>query len=291
MKRSIWIVIALLCTVALTVRALGGTTTPSFHTAGQSPPTLQTNPQAERPYTVAADPTLPTRSLHTMRLGTPPTIDGDLHDWPLGEDIELDRTTAYSFFGGISSKSDLSAVIRSGWDERTLYFAVQVSDDVIVTDSVDVWRDDGVEIGLDGLYDRYAWGSDDHQCTVVADGRIADRTVATTDFAAAVTQTSNGYIVEMAVPMSKLLPGIPISGTVMGFTVGLHDDDDGGTWDAYLIWEGTNTSSKPQEFGSLIFTERIEDRISALEARIGLLERRTKELLGILAEFETVTPP
>jgi hypothetical protein len=126
---------------------------------------------------------------------------------------------------------------------------------------------------------------------VVADGRIADRSVATTDFTAVVTTTAKGYNVEMAVPMSKLLPGIPISGTVMGFTAGLHDDDDGGPWDAYLIWEGTNTSSKPAEFGSLVFTERIEDRISALEARIAQLERRTKDLLEILAEFEGVTPP
>jgi len=91
--------------------------------------------------------------------------------------------------------------------------------------------------------------------------------------------------------MTKLLPGIPISGTVMGFTVGLHDDDDGGSWDAYLIWEGTNTGTKAELFGSLIFTERLEDRIASLEAKIAQLERRTRELLQILAEFEQVTPP
>ncbi|MBC7261543.1 MAG: hypothetical protein H5T63_05985 [Chloroflexi bacterium] len=96
---------------------------------------------------------------------------------------------------------------------------------------------------------------------------------------------------EVAIPISKLLPGIPISGTVMGFTVGIHDDDDGGNWDAYLIWEGTNTASRPDQFGSLIFTERPEDRLIALEAKITELERKIQELLRILREFEQLTPP
>ena len=87
------------------------------------------------------------------------------------------------------------------------------------------------------------------------------------------------------------IPGVPISGTVMGFTVGLRDDDDGGDWDAYLIWEGTNTSGAPEEFGSLVFTERLEDRIDALEARIIQLEQKLDELLEILSEFEGLPPP
>nr|MBC7245692.1 hypothetical protein [Chloroflexota bacterium] len=232
-----------------------------------------------------------TRSLYSARLIAPPVIDGLLSDWPALESIDLNRNTAYSFSGRIDSVNDLSAIIRSGWDNNTLYFAIQVKDDVVMADSTDVWRDDGVEIGLDGLYDQYAWGWDDHQYTIVVDGRITDRGVPTTNIKAVVLGTKEGYDIEVAIPISQLLPGIPISGTVMGFTIGIHDDDDGGNWDAYLIWEGTTTSSRPELFGSLIFTERPEDRLAALEAKIIELERKLQELIRLLREFEQLTPP
>lgn len=231
------------------------------------------------------------RRLYSARLIAPPVIDGRVSDWPALPSIELNRNTAYSFSGRVDSLNDLSAVIYSGWDDNHLYFAIQIKDDVLMADSTDVWRDDGVEIGLDGFHDQYAWGWDDHQYTIVVDGRMADRGVLTKDIRAAVLGTDDGYNVEVAIPMSKLIPGIPISGTVMGFTVGIHDDDDGGNWDAYLIWEGTNTSSRPDQFGSLFFTERPEDRLIALEAKILELERKIQELLRILREFETLTPP
>lgn len=231
------------------------------------------------------------RSLHSTRLAAPPAIDGDLTDWPAGETIDLNRDTAYSFSGRISSMDDLHAIVRSGWDQDSLYFAIHIVDDFLVTDSTDVWRDDGLEIGIDGLRDWYAWGFDDHQYSVVADGRTTDRALPTTDISAAVLTYEGGYDVEMAIPMSQLVPGTPISGTVMGFTVGLHDDDDGGNWDAYLIWEGTNTSSTPEEYASLLFADRPEDRLAELEAKLERLEQQVQRLLIILGEFEQLTPP
>jgi hypothetical protein len=232
------------------------------------------------------------RSLSCAHLLAPPVVDGKFDDWPAGLDgIHVNRDTAYSFSGRIDGYTDLSATVRSGWTIDALYFAIQISDDVVVTDSSDVWRDDGVEIGTDGMRDRQAWGLDDHQYTVVADGRITDRGVPTSSITATVLQRMGGYDVEIAIPMSKLITGVPISGTVMGFTIGVHDDDDGGNWDAYLIWEGTNTSSTPEQFGSLVLLERAEDRIAALEAKISQLEAKVQELLAILSEFQQVTPP
>jgi hypothetical protein len=216
---------------------------------------------------------------------TPPIIDGLSGDWPFGNTIDLSRATAYSFSGVIDSPADLSAVIRSGWDEQWLYLLIEVSDDRIVADSIDVWRDDGVEIGLDGLHDQTAWGWDDHQYTLVVDGRMTDRSVATQKLAAAVLQYQGGYNIEVGIPIAQLIPGSPISGTVVGLTIGLHDDDDGGNWDGYLIWQGTNTSSVPEEFGSLTFVERAEDRLIALEARIAKLEAEIGELLVALSNF------
>jgi len=290
-KRVILTLIVVISAIAIGFRVLGATNRETSAPAIVVPlplPGLQGRQFAP----AATYQAFSTRSLHSARMLAVPVIDGNLTDWPDGERIELNRNTAFSYMGGIAGLADLSAIIRSGWDENMLYFAIQVIDDYLVTDSSDVWRDDGVEIGLDGLYDKYAWGLDDHQYTTVADGRIADRTVPTTDIDAAVRITEVGYDIEVAIPMSQLLPtGIPISGTVMGFTIGLHDDDDGGNWDAYLIWEGTSTGNLPEQFGSLIFTERLEDRIVVLEAKLAQLEQRIKELLDILSEFEQVTPP
>ena len=296
MKRAMLIVVLVIITIALGVRVLGargkelGTTLPaSDGTLGAS--ALSAPSQQSQSSMAISAQGFARRNLHSMRLVSTPQIDGNLADWPAGESIELNRSTAFSFLGGIAGLNDLSAVIRSGWDENTLYFAIEVRDDVLVTDSTDVWRDDGVEMGLDGLYDRYAWGTDDHQYTVVADGRRTDRGVPTDSISAGVLTYGGGYNIEVAIPILQLIPGVPISGTVMGFTIGLHDDDDGGNWDAYLIWEGTTTGDLPEQFGNLIFSERLEDRIAILEAKIVRLERRTQELLTILAEFEQMTPP
>jgi hypothetical protein len=230
-------------------------------------------------------------TLHSIHLSTTPVIDGQLSDWPVGESVALNRDTSYSFSGRIDDTADLSSLIRSGWDDQHVYFAIQVTDDVVMADSTDVWRDDGVEIGLDGLNDEYAWGWDDHQYTVVVDGRLGDRGAEATGVTAGISQHEGGYDIEVAIPMSKLLSGSPISGTVMGFTIGLHDDDDGDSWDAYLIWQGTNTSTSPEEYGDLLFTARAEDRLIALEARLVMLERKLQEVLIILQEFQGVAPP
>jgi hypothetical protein len=287
------ILMLVMCTVVVGIRVLGassGQPSPS-EPAGQQSPAFRPALQTEKVYSVPFVRTLSTRSMDSIRLVRAPTIDGDFSDWPIGAGTELNRNTAFSFRGLVSSLADMSAVIRSGWNEDALYFAISVNDDILVADSTEVWHDDGVEIALDGLYDRYAWGTDDHQYTIVYDGRVSDRGMPGNDIITSIQERDDGYDIELSIAMSQLLPGIPISGTVMGFTLGLHDDDDGGTWDAYLIWEGTNTSSRPEEFGSLVFTVRLEDRITALEARIAQLETRTRELLEILSEFENLPPP
>jgi len=276
MRKPALILLLVIAVVIVGMRLLGAS-------AGQPEPTVIVHPASA--YLAASE-----RSLNCTRLLAPPVIDGQLSDWPATESIELSRNTAYLFMGRIDSLDDLSAVIRSGWNQQYVYFAIQVTDDVVVADSTDVWRDDGVELGLDGFYDQYPWGWDDHQYSVVVDGRTSDRGMPTSDISIGVLQRDKGYDVEVAVPVAKLIGSEPISGTVMGFTIGLHDDDDGGNWDGYLIWEGTNTSSSPEQFGRLVFTERPEDRIIALEAKLIELERRLQEVYTILKNFQFMKP-
>jgi len=57
---------------------------------------------------------------------------------------------------------------------------------------------------------------------------------------------------EVAIAAEALGVGPLAVDKVMGFTFGLHDDDDGGDWESYLIWEGTRTNDSSAEYGVLI---------------------------------------
>ena len=45
-------------------------------------------------------------------------------------------------------RQDSAATVRARWDRTNLYLAVHVTDDVIVNDSCDVWRDDEIELAF-----------------------------------------------------------------------------------------------------------------------------------------------
>ena len=125
--------------------------------------------------------------------------------------------------------------------------------DVLVADSADIWQDDGIELGIDGLYDHMSsWFDDDHQFTLTFDGRVTDFGEET-DVVTAVTGTlSGGWALEVAIAAEGLGAGPLTVGKAMGFTFGLHDDDDGGNWESYLIWEGHSTNDSSAEYGRLL---------------------------------------
>ncbi len=89
---------------------------------------------------------------------TPVKIDGDLSEW---EDVPA------SFVSGLSSvirqpklykgADDLSAKIRMQWDEKNLYLALRVTDDVFCAEDSGemMWRNDCVQLAID-VADRAA---------------------------------------------------------------------------------------------------------------------------------------
>jgi len=183
----------------------------------------------------------------------PPIIDGDLSEWADAPALVLDVNTArYVSPRSIPAPEDVSMTLRSRWDQNFLYFALHITDDALIADSDEVWRDDGVELGFDGLNDDQGGGVDDHQFTFVVDGRVTDFGMyLVPELISNVQVVADGYNIEIAIPKTLLSPGGYTTGQVLGFTIGLHDDDDGGDWDSYLIWEGTSTISRQNEFGTL----------------------------------------
>jgi len=182
-------------------------------------------------------------------------VDGSLAEWTFPPSAYLVASTADTVLRSTPTPSDLTGWLWAAWDGDYLYFAVHVVDDVVVdNNSVDVWRDDGVEIAVNGSPNNQA-GHDFHQITLVADGR-------TTDFGGsqplppgtlhAVRHVPGGYVAELALPWSALGISAPSAGQQLHFTWGIHDDDNGGDWDSYLIWAGHSTVTPDQGLAPLI---------------------------------------
>ncbi|MDH7485670.1 MAG: sugar-binding protein, partial [Anaerolineae bacterium] len=195
---------------------------------------------------------VPPREVWSHRFVSPPVLDGDLSEWGSLPGVVLDAATADTIRGETPDTEDASAILRSGWNEGFLYFAIEIGDDVLVADSADIWRDDGIELGIDGLYDHIGWRADDHQFTLNLDGRSTDFGKATTAVTAFTRTVSGGWALEVAITAQGLGAGPLTAGKVMGFTFGLHDDDDGGDWESYLIWEGDSTNNSSAEYGRLL---------------------------------------
>ncbi|HIC89349.1 MAG TPA: hypothetical protein EYP04_08100, partial [Anaerolineae bacterium] len=178
----------------------------------------------------------------------PPVIDGDTSEWSDFVPVTLSSESA-DYQAGYPPDNiwDLSGSLRSMWDGDNLYLAFYVADDIIVNDHYpsanDVWQDDEIEIGIDGVNDQRGYHDDDHQYTINPDGRITDYGVFDPPITVVTRAVSGGWDAEVAIPVDELGAGPLEVGKVLGFTWGLHDDDDGGRWDTYLIWKGANTQN------------------------------------------------
>ncbi len=191
----------------------------------------------------------------SYRTGAPPTIDGRLSEWGSASLITLDSVAAALRVGNEPSKANLSATMRSLWTSNTLYFAVSVTDDKIWNDGPQPWRDDEVEIGIDGLHDGIGTGVDDHQYTANPDGRQTDQGQPSVSFQVKTRTRIDGWDAEFAIPVGQLKAGNLAAGKVLGFNISVRDDDDGGDGDRQLLWAGTTTYRVEPVWGTLTLVD------------------------------------
>ncbi len=199
------------------------------------------------------------KSLQAVKAIDSPRIDGDLSEWANVPYVTLNASTADYHAGKepYPSTTDLSMNVFSAWNDSFVWFAFAVTDDVIVEDSTSLWKDDEIELGIDGLNDHEAhWFEDDHQYLFTANGRDSDfgqRTPTAITFA--VRRVLGGWNVEVRIPRSELgFASTPLLvNQIIGFNLGLHDDDDGGDYDTHLIWRGNSTNNS-QDYGKLILS-------------------------------------
>ena len=215
----------------------------------------------------------------------PPQIDGNLADWDGAPAYLLNADRAYRVQGPAPTPRDSSAVLQAAWDASHLYFALRVYDDSIKVDSgAQAWQDDAVEIGLDGRHDHdRKWAlDDDRQLSITALGSVYESGSPVTDVIVGRANTSNGYILEVAVPKGRL-GALPLTASALvGLNWALIDDDDGGTADDKLEWSGTETYAANTSWGQL--------RLSTLAASFVPLPTSTPTTTPTATVTPTATP-
>ena len=127
------------------------------------------------------------------------------------------------------------------WDETFLYVLVDVKDDVVITDSEFLWADDSVEVYLDGGNEKASsYDANDFQFIVGSDQSFVygAKSAQADGLQYAAVSTSQGYTIEIAIPLQALEVSGQ-SGEIIGFDIGINDDDSQGARDAQLMWNGT----------------------------------------------------
>ena len=217
----------------------------------------------------------------------PPAIDGDLAVWDQSAFIQVTPTNGVldGESSSIQDPADFSFMFGVRNDAEYLYVAVAITDDILVLDTnldpnakaARAWMDDAVEIFLDGDHShsrdaRDAAGQEyktGGEFSIVANGAVTSKmsgvplkngdprywTSAASygappgaAYQAPWDHETKVFMVEARFNYRILGEDIG-PGSIIGFTVSAHDDDDGGGRDTALYWQGISPSCWKDESG------------------------------------------
>jgi len=171
--------------------------------------------------------------------------------------------TSYSLnnkIGTVDNAADLSATVRTFYDEQNLYFLYQVTDNAKRASSANFWENDGIEIYIDGNNDKATtYDANDYQFIVRYDASQIQEghNKPTTGIQAAATQNTTGYVVEVKIPWSAI-GGSVSEGKLLGMDFHVNDSD-AALRDGKLTWFATNDVSynNPSVFGTAKLVEEL----------------------------------
>lgn len=205
--------------------------------AGSNPPPTNRPPTN----TPAPNPsTRPGASVNAIYMSSPPVLDGVLSEWSASK---YPLNTVVFGADKWTDAADLSGSLMAGWDNNNIYLAVPVVDNryVQLTSGENLFLGDSLEVLLDAnlpvdYYDRNL-NSDDYQIGISPGNPQPgsnpqaylwfpkSKAGGLSQAKIAAVPTSNGYIVEAAIPWSVF--GIsPAGGQHYGFAVSISDDDN-----------------------------------------------------------------
>ena len=165
------------------------------------------------------------------------------------------------------NQDDSSFKIHALYDADNLYVAVEVADNILINDGPVPWADDDVEIFVDGdrqpgdLNAGVFSGQPNLEGFQLITSVGNDRLTEPENFPGIVWESAagaspRGYVVEIRIPLSSInthdtspwtggSPGFrrPQPGDMIGFNVGVGDDDIGGESynypNSYIAWDGS----------------------------------------------------
>ncbi|HOL95865.1 MAG TPA: sugar-binding protein [bacterium] len=204
------------------------------------------------------------RTYTAPKTGAAPVVDGIISagEYANAPAIAIDRHSGF-YEGEVGDDADswLDGDHRyEAWivhDDHAIYVAVDVTDDIISTDSAEAgsedgttWEDDSVEIFFDANNDKSLIQTNNDlsvhppfegQYVVTANGAVRDAEASNPvfgeagDWYGAASTTAKGYQIEAR--LNKSLFQNPADGTSIGFNLGLNDDDGAGR-KVQLLWQG-----------------------------------------------------
>ncbi|MBA7635516.1 hypothetical protein ES703_43120 [subsurface metagenome] len=205
-----------------------------------------------------------------------PTVDAEIDAvWETVPVIDMPHVLN----GTIDGPTDFGGKFRTLWDEVSLFFLVEVTDDIEFVDNVSdaPWTDDAVEFWLDlnnSKNTAYLPSETDEFQFIFSKGVTNQYTVhhhdqvEGMDWAWANTQT--GYIFEIEIPWLTSLEWMdrfdvrqPAFGHKMGFEMHVNDDDDGEGREANIGWFNPvdDAWNDPSAFGDMKMMEEIYESV------------------------------
>lgn len=216
----------------------------------------------------SATDTLGENEDYAARISFAPTIDGVLSEpyW------HLDTVVSKLVDGEADNNHVVFDVV---WDSAYLYVAVEVIDDSICQGtSIATWNYDSIEVYMDpdnsgdSQYDEHDLQAiikyQDIDYAEFGENVAPTNRPAILDYGKPATRTGDvGYTIELAIPWAGL--GVtPAVGRVIGFDIGINDDDvevtgcsgaNNGTRDGHLVWAGEESNFQTTEFfGDLLLS-------------------------------------
>ncbi len=199
--------------------------------------------------------------------------------WYLSLDLNLEDEIRGGMVGDVGDPpfddNDQSFQIYAGYDADNLYIAVRVVDDFTETDDAEAnsangstWQDDSVEVFIDGdnsnYPDRDTSGTNAEvvgtggQYVITANNAYREAEAGNPGFGedaawfAKTEWTDTGFDAEFRISMDTI--GNPQPGDIIGFTVGVNDDDDGSTAERQMMWVGSPHTEIT--YGNLVIGKR-----------------------------------
>lgn len=192
--------------------------------------------------------------LEISKSTTPILVDGNVEtQW---NDI-IESGIAKKSAGVINSPNDLSATVKSMWDNTYLYLLIQAVDDNLKIDAANnPWDDDSFELYVDAGNEKSAtYDANDKQLAFKADpsGMLNVTNNTTTGIKKGFVANSNGYIIELAVPWS-LIGITPMLNSQIGLEFSVNDRDNATAREGQLSWNDATGLAwqKPSVFGTAI---------------------------------------